>query len=54
LPVLARLARSAQFESSVAGAVTIDNSGEKDAACERFVIVLRKAIALADVSGTVE
>lgn len=52
--VLARLARSAQFDCGVAGAVVIDNSGEKEQAGERFVAVLRKAIALADVSGTVE
>lgn len=52
--VLARLARSAKFDCTVAGAVVIDNSGEKEQAGERFVAVLRKAIALADMSGTVE
>ena len=51
--VLARLARSAELGSSVPGAVRIDNSGTREEAGERFVAVLRKAIAFSDVAGTV-
>jgi ribose 1,5-bisphosphokinase len=51
--VLARLARSAELGTSLPGAIRIDNSGSRDEAGERFVGVLRKAIAFADVSGTV-
>ena len=35
------------------GAVGIDNSGAREEAGERFVALLRKAIAYADVAGTV-
>nr|WP_202309716.1 MULTISPECIES: phosphonate metabolism protein/1,5-bisphosphokinase (PRPP-forming) PhnN [unclassified Mesorhizobium] len=52
--VLARLARQAQFDASAIGAITIDNSGDRKEAGERFVAVLRKAIALSDVAGAVE
>ena len=51
--VLARLARSAELSGAVAGATTIDNSGSREEAGERFVALLRKAIALSDVAGTV-
>jgi ribose 1,5-bisphosphokinase len=51
--VLARLARSAELGDPPAGAVRIDNSGPRDDAGERFCAVLRKAIAFADVGGTV-
>lgn len=51
--VLARLARSAELGSSVPGAVTIDNSGAREEAGERFVALLRKAIAFSDVAGAV-
>jgi ribose 1,5-bisphosphokinase len=51
--VLARLARSAELAGSVAGAIAIDNSGLREEAGERFVAVLRKAIAVSDVAGTV-
>jgi ribose 1,5-bisphosphokinase len=51
--VLTRLARSTELGTSIAGAITIDNSGSREEAGERFVAVLRKAIAFADVSGTV-
>lgn len=50
--VLARLARSAELGAAVPGAIGIDNSGARETAGERFVAVLRKAIALADVAGT--
>jgi ribose 1,5-bisphosphokinase len=51
--VLARLARSAELGGSIAGATTIDNSGSRQEAGERFVALLRKAIAVSDVAGTV-
>ena len=51
--VLARLARSAELGGSVPGAVAIDNSGSREEAGERFVAILRKAIAVSDVAGTV-
>jgi ribose 1,5-bisphosphokinase len=51
--VLARLARSAELGGSVPGAIAIDNSGAREEAGERFVAVLRKAIAVSDVAGTV-
>jgi ribose 1,5-bisphosphokinase len=51
--VLARLARSAELGGSIAGATTIDNSGLREEAGERFVALLRKAIAVSDVAGTV-
>lgn len=51
--VLARLARSAELGGSVAGAIGIDNSGQREEAGERFVAVLRKAVAVSDVAGTV-
>lgn len=50
--VLARLARTATFDT--AGAVVIDNGGARKEAGERFVAVIRKAIARADVSSAVE
>lgn len=50
--VLARLARTAKFDS--AGAMVIDNGGAREEAGERFVAVIRKAIARADVSAAVE
>jgi ribose 1,5-bisphosphokinase len=52
--VLARLARQAQFDAAAIGAISIDNSGDREEAGERFVAVLRKAIALSDVAGAVE
>jgi ribose 1,5-bisphosphokinase len=51
--VLARLARSNELGGSTAGAIAIDNSGQREEAGERFVAVLRKAIAVSDVAGTV-
>jgi ribose 1,5-bisphosphokinase len=51
--VLARLARSAELGNGLQGAVRIDNSGPREEAGERFVALLRKAIAAADVAGTV-
>lgn len=47
--VLARLARASAVELSGPGVSTIDNSGEKEVAGERFVAIIRKAIAFADV-----
>jgi ribose 1,5-bisphosphokinase len=51
--VLARLARSAELSGSVPDAIAIDNTGLREEAGERFVAVLRKAIAISDVAGTV-
>jgi len=51
--VMARLARSAELGGSVPGAIAIDNSGSREDAGERFVAVLRKAIAVSEVAGTV-
>ena len=50
---LARLARGAEHGAAMPGAIGIDNSGAREAAGERFVSVLRKAVALADVAGTI-
>jgi ribose 1,5-bisphosphokinase len=50
--VLTRLARAASMDS-VPGLVTIDNSGPPEDAGERFVALVRKAIAHADIGGTV-
>lgn len=47
--VLARLARGGAMELSEPGVSTIDNSGEKEIAGDRFVAIIRKAIAFADV-----
>jgi ribose 1,5-bisphosphokinase len=47
--VLARLARASAVELSGAGVSSIDNSGDKEVAGERFVAIIRKAIAFADV-----
>lgn len=51
--VLARLARAATVELTGPGVVSIDNSGPREIAGERFLAVVRKAIAHSDVSGTV-
>lgn len=48
--VLARLARSAELGVCVSDAFTIDNSGPPEQAGERFVALLRKAIAVSDVA----
>ncbi len=50
--VLARLARSAELGLCAPGAVTIDNSGPPEEAGERFVAVLRKAIAMSDLAAS--
>ena len=47
--VLARLARASAMKIVGAGVVTIDTSSERSLAGERFVAVIRKAIAFADV-----
>lgn len=49
--VLARLARSAEFGVCAPGAVTIDNSGPPQDAGERFVTLLRRAIAMSDAAA---
>jgi len=47
--ILARLARASAIEIAGPGVVSIDNSGERSDAGERFVALIRKAIAFADV-----
>lgn len=47
--VLARLARASAVDLSGPGVSSIDNSGDKEIAGERFVAIIRKAIAFADV-----
>ncbi|TIQ42367.1 MAG: phosphonate metabolism protein/1,5-bisphosphokinase (PRPP-forming) PhnN, partial [Mesorhizobium sp.] len=51
--VLARLARSANVALSGPGVTSIDNSGPREAAGERFADVLRKAMAFSDMSGLI-
>ena len=51
--VLARLARTVAPEPAGQGSVVIDNSGRPEDAAEKFVAIIRKAVAFADVSGTV-
>ncbi|QND67395.1 phosphonate metabolism protein/1,5-bisphosphokinase (PRPP-forming) PhnN [Mesorhizobium loti] len=51
--VLARLARSATMNLSGPGVTSIDNSGPREAAGERFAEVLRKAMAFSDMSGLI-
>jgi len=51
--VLARLARSASVTLSGPGVTSIDNGGPRDVAGERFVEVLRKAMAFSDMSGLI-
>ncbi|TIW30209.1 MAG: phosphonate metabolism protein/1,5-bisphosphokinase (PRPP-forming) PhnN, partial [Mesorhizobium sp.] len=51
--VLARLARSASIALSGPDVTSIDNSGAKDIAGERFAEVLRKAMAFSDLSSMI-
>lgn len=51
--VLARLARSANVTLSGPGVTSIDNSGPRETAGERFAEVLRKAMAFSDMSGLI-
>lgn len=51
--VLARLARSANVTLSGPGVTSIDNSGPREAAGERFAEILRKAMAFSDISGLI-
>jgi ribose 1,5-bisphosphokinase len=51
--VLARLARTVAVEASGQGVVALDNSGPRDVAGGRLVDIIRKAMAFADISGTV-
>jgi len=51
--VLARLARSANVALSGPGVTSIDNSGPREAAGERFAEVLRKAMTFSDMSGLI-
>lgn len=51
--VLARLARTAPQALGGPGHVVIDNSGAAEVGGERFLAVIRKAVAFSDVSGLV-
>ena len=51
--VLARLARTVAIEASGPGVIALDNSGPKDVAGDQLVGIIRKAMAFADISGTV-
>ena len=51
--VLARLARSAAVALSGPDVTSIDNSGARDIAGERFAEVLRKAMAFSDLSSMI-
>jgi ribose 1,5-bisphosphokinase len=49
--VLERLSRPSGFDTVAANRACIDNSGPREVAGERFVALLRKAMAVADVAG---
>jgi ribose 1,5-bisphosphokinase len=50
--ILARLSRTVSCDTT-GPSIALDNSGTKDVAGERLVAIIRKAMAFADVSGTV-
>ena len=50
--VLARLARTVACDTT-GPAIPLDNSGPKEIAGDKLVAIIRKAVAFADVSGTV-
>jgi ribose 1,5-bisphosphokinase len=50
--VLARLARTVACDTT-GQAIALDNSGPKEIAGDKLVAIIRKAVAFADVSGTV-
>jgi ribose 1,5-bisphosphokinase len=51
--ILARLARTITCDTTGPNAIALDNSGPKHVAGDRLVAIIRKAMAFADVSGTV-
>ncbi|MEP9387011.1 phosphonate metabolism protein/1,5-bisphosphokinase (PRPP-forming) PhnN [Mesorhizobium sp. KR9-304] len=51
--ILARLARTITCDTTGPNAIALDNSGPKDIAGDRLVAIIRKAVAFADISGTV-
>ena len=51
--VLARLARTISCDTTGPNAIALDNSGPKEIAGDKLVAIIRKAMAFADVSGTV-
>ena len=51
--VLARLARSTSVQLSGPDVTSIDNSGDKQIAGERFTEILRKAMAFSDLSDMI-
>lgn len=50
--ILARLARTISCDTT-GSSIALDNSGPKEIAGDRLVAIIRKAMAFADVSGTV-
>jgi len=51
--VLARLARTIACDTTGPNAIALENSGSPDIAGNRLVAIIRKAMAFADISGTV-
>jgi ribose 1,5-bisphosphokinase len=51
--ILARLARTISCDTTGPNAVALDNSGPKEIAGDQLVAIIRKAMAFADISGTV-
>lgn len=51
--VLARLERTISCDTTGPNAIALDNSGHPDIAGDRLVGIIRKAMAFADMSGTV-
>jgi ribose 1,5-bisphosphokinase len=51
--ILARLARTITCDTTGPNAIALDNSGPKHVAGDKLVAIIRKAMAFADISGTV-
>jgi ribose 1,5-bisphosphokinase len=51
--ILARLARTISCDTTGPNAIALDNSGSKEIAGDKLVAIIRKAMAFADISGTV-
>ncbi|MCX7305811.1 MAG: phosphonate metabolism protein/1,5-bisphosphokinase (PRPP-forming) PhnN [Hyphomicrobiales bacterium] len=51
--ILARLARAAPTGTAGPNVIRLDNSGAREIAGDQLVAIIRKAIALADISGTI-
>ena len=51
--VLARLARTISCDTTGPNAIALDNGGPKEVAGGKLIAIIRKAMAFADISGTV-